>query len=46
MLKKEVTHLVILGVLGIVNDSEWGAPYFAQPKPKTNQVHFLINFKI
>ena len=27
--KKEVERLVLLGVLGVANDSEWGAPYFA-----------------
>ena len=26
------------------NDSEWGAPSFAQPKPKTNCVRFLSDF--
>ena len=32
--KKEVEHLVLLGVLKVANDPEWGAPYFAQPKPE------------
>ena len=45
MLKKEVEHLVILGVLEIADDSEWGAQYFAQPKPKSNQVCFLSDFR-
>ena len=33
---KEVEHLVLLGVLKVANDSEWGAPYFDQPKPRSN----------
>ena len=36
--KKEVARLVLLGVLKVANDSEWGDPSFAQPKPKPNQV--------
>ena len=32
--KKEVEQLVLLGVLELVINSEWGAPSFAQPKPK------------
>ena len=34
MFRKEVERLVKLGVIEEANDSEWGAPYFAQPKPK------------
>ena len=34
MFKKEVKIIVILGVLEEANDSEWGAPHFAQPKAK------------
>ena len=34
--KKEVRLLFILGFLERENGSEWGAPYFAQPKPRTN----------
>ena len=34
MFIKEVKRLVKLGVIGEANDSEWGAPYFAQPKEK------------
>ena len=45
MFKKEVGNLVLLGSLEVENDSEWGAPYFAQPKPKSNRVHFLSNFR-
>ena len=45
MPKSEVERLVILGVLEVANYSEWGSPYFAQPKPKSNQVFFLSNFR-
>ena len=41
MFKREVDRLVQLGVLEIDNDSLWGFPSFAQPKPKLNQVRFL-----
>ena len=34
--RKEFERLVKLGVLGEANESEWGAPYFAQPIPKIN----------
>ena len=40
MFKKEVECLVILGVLDLEHNSEWRAPSFAQPKPKSNQVRF------
>ena len=43
--KKEVERLVLLGVLLVSNDSEWGDPSFAQPKPKSNQVSFLSDFR-
>ena len=43
--KKEVKRLVLLGLIENSNKSEWGAPYFAPSKPKTNQVHFLSNFR-
>ena len=43
--KKEVYCLVQLGVLGVANDSEWGAPYFAKPKPKSSRVLFLSDFR-
>ena len=43
MFKKEVEHLVLVGVLEVAIDSEWVSPYFAQPKPKSNQVRFLID---
>ena len=45
MFKKEVDHLVLLGVLKVANDSEWGAPSFAQPKLKSNRVHFISDFR-
>ena len=35
-LKIEVERLVIPGVLEMINDSEWGAPFFFQHKPKSN----------
>ena len=44
MFKKEVERLVQLWVLEVANCSEWGAPSFAQPKPKSNQVRFLSDF--
>ena len=45
MFKKEVEHLVLLGLLKVANDSYWGAPFFAEPKPKSNRVHFLSEFR-
>ena len=46
MFKKQVGILVLVGVvLEVENDSEWLAPYFAQPKPKSNQVQFLSEFR-
>ena len=45
MFRKEVERLVRLGVLKEANDSEWGAPSFAQLKAKTNRVRFLIDFR-
>ena len=41
---KVVELLVLLGVRENSNDSEWGAPYFAQIKPKTNRASFLSGF--
>ena len=38
MFKNWVERIFLLGVLELSNDSEWGAPFFAQPKPKSNQV--------
>ena len=43
--KKEVERLVRLGVIEEANESEWGAPSFAQPKAKTNRVIFLSDFQ-
>ena len=43
--KKEVEILILLGLLILANDSEWGAPYFAQPKPKSNWVRFISDFR-
>ena len=43
--QKEVERLVLLGVLEVANDSEWVSPSFAQPKPKSNWVHFLSEFR-
>ena len=45
MFKNEVECLVLLGVQEVANDSEWGDPSFAQPKPKSNQVSFLSDFR-
>ena len=45
MFRKEVERLVKLGVIEEANYSEWGAPYFDQPKPKTNRVIFLNEFR-
>ena len=44
MFKNKVKIIVSLGVLEEVNDSEQGAPSFAQPKAKTNQVIFFSDF--
>ena len=38
-------RLVLLGVLESSNVSEWRAPSFAQPKPKTNQARFRSDFR-
>ena len=45
MFQKEVERLVLLGVLEVANDSEWGAPSFTQHIPKSNQVRFLSKFR-
>ena len=45
MFKQEVENLVVLGFLELANDSEWVAPYFAKPKPKSNQVRFRSQFR-
>ena len=38
MFKQEAERLVKLGVIEEANKSEWVAPYFVQPKAKTNQI--------
>ena len=45
MFKREVEILVLLGFLDVENDSEWGGPSFAQPKPKSNQESFRSDFR-
>ena len=45
MFKKEVERLVLLGVIELANYSEWGAPSFAQSKPKSNQLHFISDLR-
>ena len=45
MFKQGVEDLVILGVLDLANDSEWLAPSFVKPKPKSNQLNFLSEFR-
>ena len=45
MFKKYVERLVILWVPENSNESEQGDPYFTQPKPKTNHVHFISDFR-
>ena len=44
MLKKEIKCSEKMGVIERANDSEWGEPYFEQPK-KTNKVQFISNFR-
>ena len=39
--KNEVDCLVLLGFLEVTNESELVSPYFAQTKPKSNQVRLL-----
>ena len=45
MFRKEVERLVKLGVFEEANNSELGAPYFDQPKPKTNCVGSPSDFQ-
>ena len=45
MFKKEVERLVLLVLLNVANDSEWGDQSFAQPKPKSNRVRLLSDFR-
>ena len=44
-LKRKIERLIKLGVPEEENDSEWGAPFFAQPKVKTNHVRFLSDLR-
>ena len=43
--RKEVKRLLKSDVTEEANDSEWGAPYFAQSKPKRSSVIFLSEFR-
>ena len=45
MLKKDFGCLFLLWFLEVANDSEWGDPSFAQPRPKLNQARFISNFR-
>ena len=45
MFKKEVERLVLIGVIEVANDSEWGSPSFAQPKTKSNLVRLLSDLR-
>ena len=45
MFNRVVGGLVILGLLEVANDSEWGSPSFAEPKPKSNIVCLLSDFR-
>ena len=45
MSKKYVELLVLLWVLEVANDPEWGSWSFAQPKPKYSCVHFISVFR-
>ena len=44
-IQKVGVKLFLLGVLEVVNDSEWEAPSFTQTKPKSNLVCFLSYFR-
>ena len=43
--KKELLRLVELGVLEVVNESEWGSPTFIIPK-KDGKVRFVSDFRV
>ena len=45
MFRKESERLFKLGVIEEANESEWGAPSFAQTREKTNQIRFLSDFQ-
>ena len=42
--KKEVESLVLLVFIKVANYSEWVAPSFTQPKPKSNRLRFISDF--
>ena len=45
MFEKELERFILLVVLEKSNESEWGDPYLTRPKPKTNRVHYLSDFR-
>ena len=45
MVKKEIENLDQIGVLEQSNESEWGALYFDQLRPKSSRVKFLRKFR-
>ena len=45
MFNKDVEFLVLLRFLEKENYYEWVPPYLSQPKPKSNILHFMGNFK-
>ena len=45
MFRKDTKKLVKVGVIEEANGPEWVAPSFDQPKPKTNHVRFLSDFR-
>ena len=42
---EKVECSVLIGVLGIENDSQWGDPSFVKPKPNSNRVYFLSDLR-
>ena len=42
--KKELDHLVAIGVLSPTRDTEWGLPTFLTPK-KDNTVRFVVDLR-
>ena len=45
MFEKDLESFILPGVLEKSNDSKWGDPYLTRPKPKTNRVHYLSEFR-
>ena len=45
MFKIRLQGLFLLVFLEQANISPWGYPSFTQPKPKSNQVNFLSDFR-